>query len=48
MSGVIEGGWAFVWAAYALTAVVFAAYTISVLVRYRRVRRERPEGERHE
>jgi hypothetical protein len=35
MSGVIEGGWGFVWAAYGLSAFIFAAYTWSVIARYR-------------
>ncbi|HVR41835.1 MAG TPA: heme exporter protein CcmD [Thermoanaerobaculia bacterium] len=38
MSGVIEGGWGFVWAAYGLTAAVFILYTASVVTRYRRER----------
>ncbi|MFN2237876.1 MAG: hypothetical protein ABR524_00655 [Thermoanaerobaculia bacterium] len=35
MSGVIEGGWGFVWAAYGLSAFIFVAYTGSVIARYR-------------
>lgn len=38
MSGVITGGWNFVWAAYGLSFVVLTVYTLSVLVRYRRER----------
>jgi heme exporter protein CcmD len=48
MTGVIHGGWAFVWAAYAITATVFTVYAISVIVRYRaeqtRAARERERG----
>ncbi|MGH9459376.1 MAG: heme exporter protein CcmD [Thermoanaerobaculia bacterium] len=39
MSGVIEGGWGFVWAAYGATALVLGIYTVSLLVRYGRLRR---------
>jgi Holliday junction resolvasome RuvABC DNA-binding subunit len=35
MSGVLEGGWEFVRAAYLLTAVVFVGYAVSVHRRYR-------------
>ena len=35
MSGVIEGGWEFVVAAYAVTAAVLGAYAISVFLRFR-------------
>ncbi|HEY0591530.1 MAG TPA: hypothetical protein VGF40_07165 [Thermoanaerobaculia bacterium] len=38
MRGVIEGGWEFVWAAYTVTTIVFVAYTLSVLSRYRKDR----------
>jgi len=42
MSGVVAGGWSFVIAAYGLTALFLAVYTISVVVRYRaEVRRDR-------
>lgn len=43
MTGVIEGGWEFVWAAYAVTTIVFVAYSLSVLSRYRK-ERNRPRG----
>jgi heme exporter protein CcmD len=45
MMGVIVGGWEFVWAAYAVTAVVLLGYAVSVHLRYRaeRARREREE-----
>jgi hypothetical protein len=39
MSGVIEGGWGFVWAAYTVTAIVFLTYTGSILARYRKERK---------
>jgi Na+-driven multidrug efflux pump len=41
--GYIEGGWGFVGAAYAVTAVAFITYTLSVFLRFRaeRARAER-------
>ncbi|HEU5161589.1 MAG TPA: hypothetical protein VFV54_00450 [Thermoanaerobaculia bacterium] len=39
MSGVIEGGWEFVWAAYTVTTIVFLVYTGSVISRYRNERK---------
>jgi hypothetical protein len=39
MTGVIEGGWEFVWAAYAVTTIVFLGYTASVIARYRKGKR---------
>jgi heme exporter protein CcmD len=43
--GVIQGGWEFVWAAYAVSAAVFLGYALSVHLRYRaeRARREREQ-----
>jgi heme exporter protein D len=41
MSGVIEGGWEFVWAAYGITAAVFVLYGISLAVRLRAIREGR-------
>ena len=43
MSGILTGGWEFVWAAYGVTAAVLAGYTLSLVVRLRseRLRRER-------
>ena len=35
MSGVLEGGWGFVTAAYVVTALVLCGYAVSVHVRYR-------------
>lgn len=51
MTGVIEGGWEYVWAAYALTGLVFLTYSISVLSRHSREQRREPnhrETEDHE
>lgn len=44
MSGVVEGGWEFVTAAYVVTATVFIAYATSVFLRYRTEKR-RAAGE---
>jgi hypothetical protein len=35
MSGVVEGGWGFVAAAYLVTALVLGGYGTSVFLRYR-------------
>jgi hypothetical protein len=35
VSGIVEGGWEFVVAAYTVTAVVLAAYATSVFLRLR-------------
>lgn len=45
--GHIQGGWAFVWAAYSVTLIVLSGYTVSVFIRLRaeRARAER-EGRR--
>jgi hypothetical protein len=42
-SGVIEGGWEYVWAAYAVSAVILLGYAASLIARYRaeRARAER-------
>ncbi|MGA7616120.1 MAG: hypothetical protein WBX15_13170 [Thermoanaerobaculia bacterium] len=49
MTGVVHGGWQFVWAAYAVTAAVYGFYVISVVLRYRaeraRFRREAGSAE---
>lgn len=39
MTGMIQGGWEFVWSAYGVTVVVFAAYIAHVLAGYFRERR---------
>ncbi len=46
MSGVIEGGWEFVTAAYVVTAGIFATYATSVFLRYRTERRRVAREER--
>jgi heme exporter protein D len=40
-SGVLQGGWEFVTAAYAVTAVVLVSYALSVVARYRTESRRR-------
>ena len=35
MSGVVVGGWEFVWAAYGVSLLVLLFYTVSVHARYR-------------
>ena len=35
MSGVLQGGWEFVWAAYALSAFVLGSYAVSLWLRHR-------------
>jgi hypothetical protein len=46
MSGIVQGGWPFVWGAYIVSALVFAGYTARVIVLYRAGKRltryERP------
>ena len=39
MSGVVQGGWEFVIAAYVVTSVVLGSYAASVFLRYRNERR---------
>lgn len=39
MSGVVTGGWEFVWAAYGLTAVAFVVYGASLLARLREAKK---------
>jgi hypothetical protein len=39
MSGMIVGGWEFVYAAYAVTGAALTIYALSVIARYRRERR---------
>ena len=46
-TGVIEGGWGFVVAAYGVTAVVLVGYAVSILTRFRAERSRRArEAER--
>jgi hypothetical protein len=46
MSGVIQGGWEFVIAAYVVTAVVLGGYTASVFLRSRSERNRVPPEQR--
>jgi hypothetical protein len=39
MSGVVVGGWEFVWAAYGITAAGFAIYIVSLITRLREARK---------
>ena len=39
MTGVIEGGWAFVWGAYGASALILIGYAVSIQRRYRDERR---------
>lgn len=39
-SGVIVGGWSYVIASYALSAVVLVGYTLALLIRLRRISRD--------
>lgn len=32
-SGVIDGGWEFIWAAYGVTWLFFAVYTVTLILR---------------
>lgn len=45
-TGVIEGGWEFVVAAYSVSAIVLIGYAVSIHIRYRaeRTRRRREAG----
>jgi heme exporter protein CcmD len=47
-TGVIQGGWGFVVAAYGVSAVVLSGYALSIYLRYRaergRAARQRAEG----
>jgi heme exporter protein CcmD len=38
-SGILEGGWEYVWAAYGISAVILIGYAVSLLLRYRDERR---------
>lgn len=38
MSGVIQGGWSYVWAAYSATAAILGVYSLSLILRMRRER----------
>jgi hypothetical protein len=41
--GVIQGGWPFVWAAYAVTTLILTGYATSVFLRYRSLRQKREQ-----
>jgi hypothetical protein len=43
-TGVIQGGWEFVWAAYAVTATILVGYGLSLVVRHRSALRRRHGG----
>lgn len=32
MSGIVQGGWPFIWAAYVLSALVLGSYAVRVIV----------------
>ena len=40
MTGVVQGGWEFVIAAYSITGVVLVAYTAWVIVRLKELRKD--------
>jgi hypothetical protein len=46
VTGVVQGGWEFVTAAYVITAVILVSYVVSVFIRYRAetARRDRESG----
>ena len=44
MTGVIEGGWAFVWSAYGVSAVILIGYAVTIHLRYRAERRQGREN----
>ncbi len=42
MNGVITGGWAYIWAAYILTALILVGFTVRAIALFRgALRRER-------
>ena len=45
-TGVIAGGWEYVWAAYGLSAAILLGYAVSIYVRYRseRTRQKRRDS----
>jgi heme exporter protein CcmD len=48
MTGVVAGGWEFVWAAYSVTAVTLLGYALSVHRRYRAERDRQRREQEHE
>ena len=47
MSGVVVGGWEYVWAAYGITTVALIVYAISLINRIRGARVS-PSGSNHD
>jgi membrane protein implicated in regulation of membrane protease activity len=45
-SGVITGGWGFVWTVYGLSFAIYTIYTVSVVLRWRR-ERQKAEQDAH-
>jgi heme exporter protein D len=43
-TGVIQGGWEYVWAAYAVTATILVGYGLSIVMRHRSAMRRRTSG----
>lgn len=43
-TGVIQGGWEYVWAAYAVSATILTGYGLSIFSRYRAALRRRAQG----
>ena len=43
-TGVIQGGWSFVWAAYGVTATILVGYGLSIVARHRSALRRRASG----
>jgi hypothetical protein len=41
MSGMIQGGWEYVVAAYVISAAILSSYAVSVFLRYRREKTRR-------
>ena len=39
-TGMIQGGWEYVYASYGLTTLVLLVYAVSLTARYRRARRD--------
>lgn len=42
-TGVIQGGWEYVWAAYAVSATILTGYALSIFARYRAALRRREQ-----
>jgi len=48
ITGVLTGGWEFVWLAYVVSALVLISYAASIVVRYRAELRRREREARRE